>query len=96
VTEEEDETTASEEEKSRLKAAGVSGVQRYKGLGEMNDDQLWETTMDPANRILLKVAVDDAERADAIFNKLMGEEVLLRKNFISSKATTLSVDDLDI
>jgi len=96
VVEEEEETTVSDEEKSRLKAAGVGNIQRYKGLGEMNEDQLWETTMDPANRILLKVAVDDAEKADAIFNKLMGEEVLLRKNFISSKATSLSASDLDI
>jgi DNA gyrase subunit B len=85
-----------DEEKIRLKAAGVSGVQRYKGLGEMNADQLWETTMDPGNRVLLKVNVEDAEKADAIFNKLMGEEVLLRKNFISSRATTLKDNDLDI
>ncbi|MGQ7385903.1 hypothetical protein ACTGVI_12795 [Streptococcus suis] len=52
--------------------------------------------MDPENRVLLKVRIEDAEKADAIFNKLMGEEVLLRKNFISSKATTLSDNDLDI
>jgi len=96
VVEEEEESAASDEDKARLKLAGVSGVQRYKGLGEMNADQLWDTTMDPANRVLLKVAIEDAERADAIFNKLMGEEVLLRKNFISSKATTLSTNDLDI
>jgi DNA gyrase subunit B len=96
VVEQEEETVATDEEKTRLKAAGVSSVQRYKGLGEMNADQLWETTMDPGNRVLLKVNVEDAERADAIFNKLMGEEVLLRKNFISSKASTLRADDLDI
>jgi DNA gyrase subunit B len=96
VVDEEEETAATDEEKTRLKAAGVTGIQRYKGLGEMNADQLWETTMDPANRVLLKVNVEDAERADAIFNKLMGEEVLLRKNFISSKASTLRADDLDI
>ena len=96
VVEEEEESAVSDEDKTRLKLAGVTGVQRYKGLGEMNADQLWDTTMDPANRVLLKVAIEDAERSDAIFNKLMGEEVLLRKNFISSKATTLSSNDLDI
>ncbi len=76
-----------------LKKAGIN-IQRYKGLGEMNADQLWETTMDPAHRILLKVTVDDAEKADAIFNKLMGEEVAPRKNFIQTHAK--SVSNLDI
>lgn len=90
-----EEGVVSDEEKGRLKAAGITGnIQRYKGLGEMNADQLWETTMDPANRVLLRVGIDDAEKADAIFNKLMGEEVLLRKNFIQTHAT--SVTDLDI
>jgi DNA gyrase subunit B len=96
AADEEEETVVTDEEKTRLKAAGVTGIQRYKGLGEMNADQLWETTMDPSRRVLLKVNIEDAEKADAIFNKLMGEEVLLRKNFISSRATTLSSDDLDI
>ncbi|HSX41436.1 MAG TPA: DNA topoisomerase (ATP-hydrolyzing) subunit B [Candidatus Saccharimonadales bacterium] len=80
--------------KERLKAAGFSDIQRYKGLGEMNADQLWETTMDPKGRILLKVRVEDAEKADAIFNKLMGEEVLLRKNFIQTHAK--DVVNLDV
>ncbi len=75
------------------KIPGLS-ISRYKGLGEMNAEQLWETTMDPANRILLKVTVNDAEKADAIFNKLMGEEVALRKNFIQTHAK--SVTNLDI
>lgn len=96
VVDEEEEGAVGDEEKARLKLAGVTGIQRYKGLGEMNADQLWETTMDPGNRVLLKVRVEDAEKADAIFNKLMGEEVLLRKNFISSRATTLSTNDLDV
>jgi DNA gyrase subunit B len=96
VVDEEVETVESDDLRERRKMAGVGDIQRYKGLGEMNADQLWETTMDPANRVLLKVAIEDAEKADAIFNKLMGEEVLLRKNFISSRATTLSQDDLDV
>lgn len=83
-----------EEEKNRYKMAGVSLVQRYKGLGEQDAEELWETTMNPENRVLLKVSIDDAEKADAIFNKLMGTEVELRKNFIQSRAKT--VTDLDI
>lgn len=75
------------------KASGVS-IQRYKGLGEMDADQLWETTMNPENRILLRVNIEDAEKADAIFSKLMGEEVELRKNFIQTHAR--HVTDLDI
>ncbi len=93
---EEEEVVENDDLRQRRKLAGIGDIQRYKGLGEMNADQLWETTMDPANRVLLKVNVEDAEKADAIFNKLMGEEVLLRKNFISSRATTLSQDDLDV
>ena len=81
------------DEESLAKAAGVS-LQRYKGLGEMNAEQLWETTMDPENRVLLQVTVEDSEEADAIFNKLMGTEVLLRKNFIQTHARY--VKELDI
>lgn len=91
---EEAEQIMDDEIKSRLKSAGVGSIQRYKGLGEMNAEQLWETTMDPEKRILLQVGVDDAEKADAIFNRLMGEEVLLRKNFIQTHAK--SVTNLDI
>ncbi|MCE7936514.1 DNA topoisomerase (ATP-hydrolyzing) subunit B [Candidatus Saccharibacteria bacterium CPR2] len=92
----EPDTPVSEDEadKSRYKQAGVTLLQRYKGLGEMDADQLWETTMDPENRVLLKVSIEDAEKADAIFNKLMGTEVELRKNFIQSHAK--HVKELDI
>lgn len=83
-----------EEEKNRYKQAGVSLVQRYKGLGEQDAEELWETTMNPENRVLLQVTIEDAERADSIFNKLMGTEVELRKNFIQTHAT--SVKELDI
>jgi len=73
--------------KSLSKKANIS-VQRYKGLGEMNPDQLWETTMNPKNRVLLKVNIDDAAEADRIFDVLMGEDVLPRKKFIQTHAKT--------
>ncbi|MBZ9572603.1 DNA topoisomerase (ATP-hydrolyzing) subunit B [Patescibacteria group bacterium] len=75
------------------KKASVS-IQRYKGLGEMNPDQLWETTMNPENRILLKVTIEDAKTADHIFDILMGKEVLPRKKFIQVHAK--KVKNLDI
>lgn len=69
-------------------------VQRFKGLGEMNAEELWETTMNPENRILLQVTIDDAERADTVFSMLMGDEVAPRKRFIQAHAA--SVKNLDI
>lgn len=81
-------------EDERYRQAGFIEQKRYKGLGEMNAEQLFETTMDPEKRILIKVNVEDAEKADAIFNKLMGTEVELRKNFIQTHAKF--VKDLDI
>lgn len=79
----------------RFKQAGYTAQNRFKGLGEMDAKQLWETTMDPENRILVQVHIDDAEKADAVFTKLMGDQVLLRKNFIQSGAANVNLDDLD-
>jgi len=78
----------------RVKQAGFMEQKRYKGLGEMDAEQLFETTMNPKQRVLVQVRVNDAEKADAIFNKLMGTEVELRKNFIQTHAKF--VKDLDV
>ena len=83
---------------SQIRQAGLneSALQRYKGLGEMDADQLWETTMNPENRVLIQVRVEDVEKADSIFAKLMGEDVITRKNFIQTRAKDVSLEELDI
>lgn len=72
----------------------TEGIQRYKGLGEMNAEQLWETTLDPETRKMFQVKIEDAERADEIFKMLMGEEVAPRKHFIQSRAKNVMNLDL--
>ncbi len=83
------------ESDDKVKQAGVT-LSRFKGLGEMDADQLWDTTMNPEHRVLSQVRIHDAENADAIFTKLMGDEVSLRKTFIQARAKHANLDELDI
>ena len=94
------ETNEDEAASAELKLAGEVGakkvskvnIQRYKGLGEMNPSELWETTMNPARRVLKRVNIEDAEAADRIFDILMGTDVAARKSFIQSNAKLATVD----
>ena len=79
-------------EQFSLKYNGEISTQRYKGLGEMDAQQLWETTMDPENRTLRQVTIENAAEADRIFSMLMGEDVLPRKEFIEKNATYANID----
>ncbi|HYF28818.1 MAG TPA: DNA gyrase subunit B [Candidatus Paceibacterota bacterium] len=90
-TEEEGDETPEEDVVTKKGSAKVS-IQRYKGLGEMNASELWETTMDPGNRVLKRVTVEDAEAADRIFDILMGTDVASRKSFIQSNAKLANLD----
>ena len=85
-------TEGEEEVEDTAKPTRKVNIQRYKGLGEMNAEELWETTMDPSRRILKQVTVDDAAEADRIFDILMGDDVASRKSFIQSNAKLANLD----
>jgi len=92
VGESDESAEASEEETVTAKKPTKVNIQRYKGLGEMNPSELWETTMNPARRVLKRVTTEDAEGADRIFDILMGTDVASRKSFIQSNAKLATVD----
>ncbi len=87
--------TVVDPQEDRVKQAGVT-ISRFKGLGEMDAEQLWETTMNPDGRVLIQVRVEDAEAADAIFTKLMGDEVSMRRSFIQTRAKEADLEELDV
>lgn len=92
VSEEQEESEDSKDEEKSKKTSSKTHVQRYKGLGEMNAEELWETTMDPERRVLKQVAISDAEKANEVFDMLMGTEVAPRKTFIQSNAKMARLD----
>ena len=93
MTEEDsDEPEEGEEEVTKKNGSAKFRIQRYKGLGEMNAEELWETTMNPENRILKQVNIEDAQEADKVFDILMGTDVASRKSFIQSNAHTANLD----
>ncbi len=86
------ESEKTEYEKKHKGALGADDIQRYKGLGEMNAEELWETTMDPESRILKQVRIEDAREADRVFDMLMGKDVPARKTFIQNHAKEATID----
>ena len=95
ISDKKDRGTSVDEGEDKIKQAGVT-VSRFKGLGEMDAEQLWDTTMNPENRVLVRVNIEDAEEADAVFTKLMGDDVSLRKSFIQTRAKNANIEELDI